>query len=59
MGRIITTPRGVFKMYEEFKTYEEAEQAGYTYYFTHDGIDIFICHFDRSNVYRTHFACVG
>lgn len=48
----IKTPRGTFKVRAEFKTNEEANEAGYYIYFTNDdGTDIYTKHLDEYHVH--------
>lgn len=42
----LKTPRGTFKGVE-FATQQEAKDAGYGYYFTDNGIDIYVKHIDK------------
>lgn len=44
----LKTPRGTFKGVE-FATEQEARNAEYGYYFTDNGIDIYVKHTDKYN----------
>lgn len=54
----IKTSKGVFHIFETFVDKEEISKKGYEYYFTHENIDIYICHFDKKNFYRVHFGAI-
>lgn len=58
MKEVIKTARGTFHIHEQFVLRQEAEEAGYCFYFSENGCNIFIHHFDRKNIYRVHFALV-